>query len=140
MGGDITEYYSWILKRRYNLDLKKPERGAHISFINDSLRDLSLNGTRTPEEIEKIWSEVKSKWDGKDIEVVINLDPRTDDKYWWFNVPHEERILLQSIREELGLGKPFWGMHMTIGDADRTPVTLEHSKYIHRLLKNGLIP
>ena len=139
MDGDITEYYSWLIKRRYNIILKKPERGAHVSFINDSIKDLTLNGQRTTEEVEKLWKEVADKWDGKIIPITINLNPRTDDKYWWFNIPHEDRALLQGIREELGLGKPFWGMHMTIGDADATPITLEHSKYIHTLIKNGHI-
>ena len=36
--GDITEYYSWFLERRYKLILNKPLRGGHISFINDSMQ------------------------------------------------------------------------------------------------------
>jgi hypothetical protein len=136
---DIFGYYSWFLNKRYSLILKKAEKPPHISFINDSIKDLSLNGSRTSKEIDEIWNDVKNKWDKKEIEVTIDLNPRTDDKYWWFNVPHEEREVLQGIRNELGLGKPYWGMHMTIGDADSTPITLEHSKYIHRLIKSGII-
>ena len=41
MEGDITEYYAWLLKRRFNLEILKPLRGAHISFINDSVRDIN---------------------------------------------------------------------------------------------------
>ena len=136
--GDITEYYSWFIQRRYNLVLNKPLRGAHISFINDSIKDMSLNGIRTIEEVDDLWESVKKKWDKKEVPITINLDPRTDDRTWWFNIPHENRELLQSIRGELGLGKPYWGMHMTIGYANEK--NIDHSTYIHRLLKEGLIP
>ena len=42
--GDVSEYYAWFIKKRYNLELVRPIRGAHISFINDSLRDITQNG------------------------------------------------------------------------------------------------
>ena len=41
--GDICEYYAWFLQKRYNITLNKPIRGAHVSFINDSIRDLTKN-------------------------------------------------------------------------------------------------
>ena len=44
--GDVSEYYAWFVKKRYNLTLNKPLRGAHVSFINDSMRDLSQNGQK----------------------------------------------------------------------------------------------
>lgn len=132
--GEITNYYAWFFLRRYNLTLLPPQRGAHISFINDSHQDLSLNGTRTQEQIETVWEEVKNKWDGKKIEVVIDLNPNSDSHHWWFIVPHDERGLLQGIRTELGLGKPYFGMHMTIGIPH--PFQIEHSIYIHQLIKN----
>lgn len=135
--GDVTDYYAWFINRRYNLVLNKPLRGAHISFINDSIKDLSVNNTKTIEQIEIDWEAVKLKWDNKIIPVVINLNPRTDDRTWWFNIPHDERTLLQSIRSELGLGKPFWGMHMSIGYANEK--NIDHSIYIHNLVKQGLI-
>ncbi len=135
--GDITEYYSWFINKRYNLELNKPLRGAHISFINDSIKDLSLNGQRTNEEVDALWESVKLKWDNQIIPITIDLNPKTDDRTWWFNIPHEERGLLQGIREELGLGRPYWGMHMSIGYANEK--NLYHSEYIHRLIKNGLI-
>ena len=135
--GDITDYYAWFINRRYNLVLNKPIRGAHISFINDSIKDMSLDGKRTIEEVDILWENIKKKWDGKEIEVVIDLNPRTDDRTWWFNIPHDERGFLQGIREELGLGKPYWGMHMTIGYANEK--NIDHSIYIHDLIKKGLI-
>lgn len=137
MDGDITDYYAWFINKRYNLVLNKPLRGAHISFINDSIKDLSLNGQRTNKEVDKLWEDVKKKWDGQIIPITINLNPRTDDRIWWFNIPNEERGILQGIREELGLGRPFWGMHMSIGYANEK--NLDHSIYIHTLIKKGFI-
>jgi len=137
MDGDITDYYAWFINRRYNLVLNKPLRGAHVSFINDSIKDMSLNGQRTNKEVDLLWEDVKKKWDGKIIPITIDLNPRTDDRTWWFNIPHEERGLLQGIREELGLGRPFWGMHMSIGYANEK--NIDHSIYIHTLIKKGFI-
>ena len=100
----------------------------------------------------------QKKWNGKQIDIVIDLTPKTDssepnsDYHWWFNIPHENREELQSIREELGLGKPFFGLHMTIGRAvDFTndefepgvmkakEMCVEHSIYLHKLFKGGFI-
>jgi hypothetical protein len=47
-------------------------------------------------------------------------------------VEHESRKPLLDIRSELGLGKPYFGMHLTIGYANEK--NLEHSKYIHGLV------
>tara|TARA_R110000782_G_scaffold54693_2_gene115749 strand:+ start:10616 stop:11047 length:432 start_codon:yes stop_codon:yes gene_type:complete len=137
LDGDICEYYSWFLQKRYSLVLNKPLRGAHVSFINDSIRDLSLDGTRTTQEIEVVWEAVKKKWDGKKIEIVLDLNPKTDDRIWWFNIPNEERDNIQAIRSELGLGRPYFGMHMSIGYANEK--NIEHSVYIHDLIKKGFI-
>ena len=147
ISGDVCEYYSWFLKKRFNLKLHKPLRGAHVTFINDRASD--MNGK---------WEEIKAKWNGKKIEVVIDLTPKTDssepksDYHWWFNIPHEDREELQIIRSELGLGKPFFGLHMTIGRAvDHTTdyfeigvmkakeMCVEHSIYLHKLYKGGFI-
>jgi hypothetical protein len=135
--GEICEYYAWFIKRRYNITLNKPLRGAHITFINDSMKELTKNGEKSVESVLNAWEEIKNKWDGKKIPLVINLDPRTDGKHWWFNIPHEERGLLQSIRDEVGLGKPFYGLHLTIGYCNER--NIEHSEYIHDLIKNGYI-
>ena len=136
--GDICEYYAWFIKKRFGLTLHKPVRGAHVTFVNDSMRDLSQGGLLTDKEINEKWEKVKNKWDGKTIQIVVNLDPRTDGRTWWFNVPHNERELLQSIRTELGLGEPFFGMHMSIGYASHGLME-EHGKYIHDLLRKGFI-
>jgi hypothetical protein len=131
--GDICEYYAWMLNRRYNLILNKPLRGAHISFINDSMKDLGKDGLISDEEVEKNWEEVKARWDGREIMISLDVVPKTDDLHWWLNIPHEDREELQWIRNELGLGKPHWGMHMSIGYANDK--NIEHSRYIHRTIK-----
>lgn len=130
--GDVSEYYAWFINRRYNLVLNRPLRGPHVTFVNDRASDMNDK-----------WDDVKNKWDGKEIEIVLSIDPRTDSDdekskgHWWLNVPEEHRIQLHSIRAELGLGRPFFGLHMTIGYANEK--NIYHSKYIHRLIKNGLI-
>lgn len=135
--GEICEYYSYLLKKRYRIILNKPLRGAHVSFINDSMKDLSQNGTLSNEQVNELWNTVKTKWHGKEIEVVLNVDARTDgDSYWWLNVPEINRAGLQAIRAELGLGRPYFSMHMTIGSVH--PHYIEHSKYILSLIENGL--
>jgi hypothetical protein len=135
--GDVSEYYAWFIKKRYNLTLNKPLRGAHISFINDSIFDFKKSGNRTEKEVEENWEAVKKKWHGKKIKVVLNVDPRTDGRIWWFNVPHEERIEIQAIRTELGLGRPYFGLHMSLGYANEKQ--LDHSEYIHGLITKGFI-
>ena len=54
LDGDVAEYYSWFVSKRYNLILNKPLRGAHVSFINDSLRDMMLGNSCDEQEAEKI--------------------------------------------------------------------------------------
>jgi len=141
--GDVCRYYSWFVKKRFNLPLRMPLRGAHITFINDSLRSM---GT------EKTWEDLKKRWTGKVIEVELHLNPKTDDTNWWLTVVEESRKPLHDIRDEVGLGRPYWGLHMTIGSAENTyddtfefgaekvlRNNIEHSKYIHSLAKKGLI-
>jgi len=136
--GDVCEYYAWFLQKRYSITLNKPLRNAHISFINDSIRDLTQNNDKSEEEILQLWEDVKAKWDGKEIDIVLDLNPKTDDRVWWLNIPNEEREGLQAIRNELGLGRPYFGMHMSIGYA-RPGIMEEHSKYIHESIKQGFI-
>jgi hypothetical protein len=135
--GDVCEYYAWFLQKRYNITLNKPIRGAHVSFINDSMRDLTQNNEKSQEEILQLWEDVKNKWDGKEIDIVLDLNPKTNDRIWWLNIPNEEREGLQAIRNELGLGRPYFGMHMSIGYANDK--NIEQSVYIHELIKQGFI-
>lgn len=141
--GDIKKYYRWFVKKRYNLYLGESIRKAHITFINDRASDMNNN-----------WKIVKKKWNRKVIEVELSTDVRSDGVNWWLVVPEESRKPLQSIRNELGLGRPYFGLHMTFGvardakddsnyfqkNAIRAVRQNEsHSKYIVRLLSKGLI-
>lgn len=135
--GDVCEYYAWFLQKRYNITLNKPIRGAHVSFINDSMRDLTQDNDKPEEEILQLWEDVKAKWDGKEIDIVLDLNAKTDGRIWWLNIPEEERHGLQAIRNELGLGRPFFGLHMSIGYANEK--NIEQSVYIHELIKQGFI-
>lgn len=135
--GDITEYYAWFVKKRYNVILNPPLRGGHISFINDSFKDMSLNGKRSIYEVQSIWNQVKNKWDKKEIPILLDLNTKTDGKHWWLNVHYEYRDRLQGIRNELGLGNPYYGFHLSIGYANEKNIA--HSRYIHSLIKNGFI-
>jgi hypothetical protein len=134
--GDVCEYYSWYIKKRYGLVLNKPIREAHISFINDKSSDMSLNGEISLQEVDDNWKRVKEKWDGQEVQISLCLNARTDGSHWWLNVEDESKKSLQLIRNELNLGPPFYGFHMSIGYANER--NIEHSKYIHRLLINNL--
>ena len=177
---DSCEYYSWFFTKRFGLALESPLRDAHVTFINDSLKDLTSEWTISKEEALENWEKLKEKWEGKEIEVYFNLNPdsnsiskeeidrwketgeepilenlppETANMHWWLIVPHDKREELQQIRSELGLGRPFFGMHMTIGRVvDSRPKELNdggglnikemrryHSRYIHWLKISGRI-
>jgi hypothetical protein len=134
--GELAEYYSWFLKKRFNLELNKPLRGAHITFINDSIDDLN-NRIGSIEDKEALWEKLKQKWDGKEVSVTLNLRPFSDSNHWWLIVDHKFRDELHAIRAEVGLGRPYFGLHMTIGYANER--NLAHSQYINSLNEKGLI-
>jgi len=134
--GDITEYYAWFIKKRYNLTLNKPLRGGHVSFINDSFNDMSLNGVRSMEEVKILWGQVKKKWDGREIEIVLDVEPRFSKTHWWLKVSCDD-CLLQKIRDELGLGKPYYYFHMSIGYPNEK--NINHHLYITKGIISGLI-
>ena len=89
--GEISEYYAWFLKKRYNLVLNKPLRGSHISFINDSINDICKGLKCSENEAIQAWDNLREKWDGKEIEIVLDLDMRSDITHWWLIVSQEER-------------------------------------------------
>jgi hypothetical protein len=130
---DLSNYYNWFIKKRYNINLNKPLRGPHISFINDSYQDfLKYKKFNTEEEININWNKIKQKYDNQTINVILNTDVRSDGKYWWLNIPEEYRSNLHSIRNEFGLGRPYFGLHMSIGYTNDK--NIEHSKYILKLI------
>lgn len=136
--GEICEYYSWFLLKRYNLKLNKPLRGAHVSFINDSISDIKKgSGLILDRDVESLWEMVKNKWDNKSIEITFDVDARSNAEHFWLNIPNDKRDELHAIRAELGLGRPFFGLHLTVGIVKTTDK--EHAEYIQSLLTNGLI-
>jgi hypothetical protein len=131
--GEIAEYYSWFLKKRYNLILNKPIRGAHISFINDSIRDICKGLNCSETEAIQAWEELRERWDGKEIEIVLDLEIKGNGTHYWLIIPQEEREELHSIRSEIGLGRPYYGLHMSIGYANEK--NIKHSEYVSNLMK-----
>jgi len=131
---DISDYYAWFLSKRFNLTLNKPIRGGHITFINDNHSDIDAE---TDDEAHWKWLKLKQKYDGTSIEVTLDVNPRTNSTYWWINIPEEHRKVIHGIREECGLGRPYFGLHLTLGYA--TNLNLEHSTYIHEMIKKDFI-
>jgi hypothetical protein len=101
------------------------------------MKDLTNNGEKSEEEALNAWEATKKKWHGKKIEIVLDLNPRSDGRSWWLNIPNEERDGLQAIRSEIGLGRPFFGMHMSLGYANEK--NIEHSEYLHNMMIKGFI-
>ncbi len=129
---DMCEYYSWFLNKRYNLVLNKPIRNSHISFINDSIRDICKGLNCSETEAIQAWEELRERWDGKEIEIVLDPFIKGNATHYWLNIPQDERTLLHSIRAELGLGRPYYGLHMSIGYANDK--NKEHSEYVLRMM------
>ena len=132
LSGDICQYYAWFLKKRYRIILNKPLRGPHISFINDRFSEMN-HAQATEEENILIWEQVKQNHDGKEIIVTLSIEPRSNGKHWWLNIPEEYRSELQGIRNELGLDRPFSGLHLSLGYC-ASEKNILHSQYIHKLL------
>ena len=112
---DTYAYYSWFLKKRFNLVLNKPIRGTHLTIINDIVDD-------------ELYMMGRELFHGK--EVKIQYDPsdiRSNKKgHWWLKAYCDDA---HNIRTVMGLDpKPYFGLHITIGLA--THLQLEHSKYI----------
>ena len=116
--------------------MNRPIRGGHISFINDSFKDMSLNGKRSINDVKKVWNGVKKKWNGVVVPIMLNIEPRFSKTHWWLKVSYED-CLLQKIRDELGLGKPYYSFHMSIGYSNEK--NMNHHLYITKGIINGLI-
>jgi len=124
---DMDHYYSWFINKRYNLKLNAPLRGPHITFINDRWFG---------EDSE--WNEIKKEFDGKEIEVELNPDVRSDGKHWWLVVDENSRKPLHNIRIKLGFTeRPHFGLHMSAGFANEK--NIDHSRYILTCIQKGYI-
>jgi len=130
-GGDMCDYYAWFIKKRYGITLNAPLRGPHISFINDSIRD--LNGgfynpkdCGTEKERHAMWDALKKKYHKTKIDVVVSTEVQTNGSHWWLRIEHKDRVGMQTIRDEIGLPIPNLGknkdgslkplgIHLTLG-------------------------
>ncbi len=131
-GHDIVRYYAWLIQKRYGVILNLPLRKAHVTVINDALRDMASND----KEALELWKKTKQKWHNKNVEVVLDLDVRTNGKYWWLRADADENILFKEIRNDAGLKEPYFNFHLTIGFPNE--YNIDHSNYIHNLLVKGL--
>ena len=112
---DIDKYYSWFLKKRFNLELNRSLRGAHVTFISDKLE-------RT------ICDEASILFNKKEIDFYIELEPRSNGQHWWLRVHCPDA---ENIRNVMGLCKiPYFGFHLTLGHANEK--NIPHSEYILR--------
>jgi hypothetical protein len=112
---DTYSYYSWFLKRRFNLILNKPLRGTHLTIINDIVDD-------------KLYEMGRELFHGKEIKIQYDpSDIRSNKKgHWWLKAYCGDA---HNIRSVMGLDpSPYFGLHITIGLA--THLQLENSKYI----------
>lgn len=115
---DMDRYYSWFIKKRFNLELNRTLRGTHITFISDKIE-------------KNIFDQASLIFNGKSIDFYIDLEPRSNSEHWWLRVYSPEA---ESIREVMGLSRePFYGLHMTLGYANEK--NIEHSEYILRQCK-----
>lgn len=126
---DICKYYAWFLKKKYNLDLQRGIRNPHVTIVNDKVENFSgldLN------EKESNWNNFCEKYNG--MEMTINLDVFTkgNARHYWLNVSEDSRREIMVMRNELGLDRPFSGLHMTIGRVK--DLDLKYSDYILSLL------
>jgi hypothetical protein len=121
---DMHFYYCWFLKRRFNLELNRPLRGSHVTFISDRM-------SREPFE------EAKKIFDGKSITFYLDTEPKTNGEHWWLRAYSREA---NDIREAMGLERdPYFGLHFTLGYANEKNIA--HSEYILNKCKEfNLIP
>lgn len=133
--GDLCKYYQFFIRKRYNLQLNTPLRSSHCSIINDRFSDVK---GETMEDKELLWNEVKDKYNGKEIEITFDVNIRLNKQYWYMDVVNKSCMDLMKIRQELGLGQPYYPFHMTIGFA-HSELRMQHHQYIHDLIKKGLI-
>lgn len=114
---EIDKYYSWFLQKRFNLELNRSLRKAHVTIVNDVVED------------KEAYEKTKQIWNGK--KLVFDFDPsdiRTNGEHWWLKVKNEQ---VAEIRRSCGLNPdPYFNLHLTLGYANEK--NLFHSEYIHQ--------
>jgi hypothetical protein len=113
---DLYAYYAWFIKKRFSLELNKPLRNTHVTFISDRLQ-------------EKVFCDGKEIFDGKEVTLFLENEPRSNGEHWWLRVHSPD---LEDVRESMGLSRePYFAFHMTLGYA-ATEARRAHSEYILR--------
>lgn len=116
----IDRYYSWFLKKRFNLNLNNNLRGTHVTFISDML------------EFE-LFEQAREIFNGKEIDFYVETEPCSSGQHWWLRVHCPDA---ENIREFLGLDRdPYFGMHLTLGRIVDRPLDIEHANYIFECCK-----
>ena len=131
-GADLSAYYSWFLSKK-GLNLIGPLRGSHITLIDDKF--MYLKGSNILMKTD-IWNKVKEKYDRQKIEIEINISKyHSSTKHWWFRLSKKSDELLMKIRNELGLNKPKFPFHVTIGYINDRPENIIQSFYLQEIIK-----
>lgn len=116
---DLEHYYSWFIKKRYNLTLNQTIRGSHVSFINDKFEDRNR------------WNDYSKIFHEKNITFYYDPSPVSNGKHWWLRVFSPDA---NSIRQVIGLNpQPYYPFHLSIGYANEK--NIDHSNYILRQMK-----
>ena len=123
--GDICEYYAWFIKKRYNIKLNSPLRGAHFTIINDIVSDL------------KKYNYINKNYNNKIINIKISDQIKTDGLHYWLICESEDAM---KIRNKCNLSSiPYWGFHITIGIIAGREYEIEHANYIFSFFEKGLV-
>ena len=97
---EISRYYRKLHSMySYGVNILKPPMHSHITIISKYCE-------KPPEYFEK-------KYDGQAVEFSYNLQAGVCETYVWLPVVCEHA---QFLRDELGLGQPFYPFHLTIGN------------------------
>lgn len=114
---DIDNYYRWLLSRRFGVRLLPPFRGPHITVISEMIgRDIT----------EEAYSIIKKKYNNKEVSFEYEVSPKSDGNHWWLRIHSND---INFIRKEAGLGKPYWGLHLSLGYPH--PKFVAHTNYIY---------
>ena len=105
----LSDYYRWLLERRYMITTLPPSWGSHISIVR---------GEQPKPELLHLWK----KYDGMEVEFEYTHDIFGNGDFWWVNV---YTPITSMIRQELQL-KSDWGHHLTIAKVhEKWPVRVD---------------
>lgn len=128
---DICEYYSWFLKKK-GLLLIHPVSGPHITLVSEKTK--YIDGSSI-EEKKLLWEGVKQKYNKLEVEVDINTEIYySNGKHWWLKMSKESEQECLVIRNLLGLGKPKFSLHFTLGYVNERAENIIQSEYLSKIL------